>query len=136
MSDKHNTIVEAGGDFITRAASGGTISTGATGTILTLTPPTGQRVRLTHLSVTAGPAQSGISVLLGAATVIDELTLDGDTPNTTANFSVGKYQPYAAGAPPMSNFPQFTGKVDEALIILKNAGNTSIDLYYGYEFGL
>ena len=136
MSALLSTIVKNGGDFITRSASGGTIGAGVTGTILTLTPPAGQRVRLTHLSTTAGANQVGISVLIGASTLISELDLDGDSPNTTAKFSVGNYQSYAAGTPPVSNFHQFTGKTDEALTIVKNAGNTTVTIYYGYEYGL
>jgi hypothetical protein len=136
MSEPLSAIVKTGGDFITRFAGGGTIATGQTGLLLTLDPPSGQRVRLTHLSTTAGAAQSGISVLLGSDTVIDEMELDGDTPNQAANFSVGKYQPYAAGNPPMTNYHQFTGKTGEDLTITKNAGNTAAIIYYGYEYGL
>ena len=136
MSSTLTSIVEHGGDFITREAAGGAVSSGVTGPILTLTPPSGQRVRLTHLSTTAGAAQTGISVLLGASTVIDELELDGDSPNTTAKFSVGNYQAYGAAAPPFGNYSQFTGKANEVVTILKNAGNTTATVYYGYEFGL
>ena len=136
MSETLSAIVKTGGDFITRAASGGSIAPGVTGTLTTFTPPAGQRVRLTHLSTTAGANQTGISVTIGSETVINALDLDGDTPNTAAKFSVGNYQPYGAAAPPMSNYRQFTGKVDEAIAIVKNAGNTTATIYYGYEFGL
>ncbi len=136
MSDKLNTIVEAGGDFITRAASGGTISTGVTGTILTLTPPTGQRVRLTHLSVDTAANQVGVSVVIGAHTIIDEQEVAGPLPSGFNSFSVGNYQPFSPGNPPSTNYQQFTGKKDEVLTILKNAGNTNRNIYYGYEFGL
>lgn len=136
MSALLSTIVETGGDFITRAASSGLISSGVTGTILTLTPPAGQRVKLTNLSTTAATNQVGISVVIGASTVITELDLDGDSPNTAAKFSVGNYQAYAAAAPPLANYNQFTGKTNEVLTILKNAGNTTVTVYYGYEYGL
>ena len=135
MSATLSTIVKTGGDFVTRAAAGGTIAIGTTGATI-ITPPSGQRVRLTHLSTTAGANQVGISVTLGSDVVITELDLDGDSPNTVAKFSVGNYQAYGAAAPPMSNYHQFTGKVDEALAITKNAGNTTATIYYGYEFGL
>ena len=135
MSEKLSAIVKTGGDFITRAAAGGTIAIGTTGATI-LTPPSGQRVRLTHLSTTAGANQVGISVTLGSDVVITELDLDGDSPNTTAKFSVGSYQAYGAAAPPLANYSQFTGKVDEALTITKNAGNTVSTIYYGYEYGL
>ena len=138
MSTTLSAIVEAGGDFITRAASGGTISSGVTGTILTLTPPSGQRVRLTHLSTTAGVSQTGISVATGASTIISNRELNGDSPIAFPDFdfSVGNYQPYSAGSPPSGNYHQFTGKTDEVLTLIKNAGNTTVTIYYGYEFGL
>ena len=135
MSATLSTIVKTGGDFITRAAAGGTIAIGTTGATI-LTPPSGQRVRLTHLSTTAGASQVGISVTLGSDVVITELDLDGDSPNTTAKFSVGSYQAYGAAAPPLANYSQFTGKTNEALTITKNAGNTVSTIYYGYEYGL
>lgn len=137
MSETLSDIVKTGGDFITRSASGGTISSGVTGTILTLTPPAGQRVRLTHLSVTAAASpQVGISVLLGISTVIDEQEVAGTLPSGFNTFSVGNYQPFSSGNPPSTNYQQFTGKTNEALTILKNAGNTTVTIYYGYEFGL
>ena len=136
MSETLSAIVKTGGDFITRAASGGVIATGNTGTLVTLTPPTGQRVRLTHLSTTAGTNQSGVSVNIGTKTVIDQLDLDGDSPTATVKFSVGNYQAYAAGTPPVSNFHKFTGGKNEDIVISKNTGNTTTSIYYGYEFGL
>lgn len=136
MSEKLSSIVKTGGDFITRAVNGGSIASGVTGTILTLTPPSGQRVRLTHLSTTAAANQVGISVVIGGSTLISELDLDGDSPNTAVKFSVGNYQPYGVAAPPMTNYSQFTGKTNEVLTILKNAGNTTVTVYYGYEYGL
>ena len=136
MSVTLSSVFPSGGDFITRSASGGSISSGNTGTLVTLTPPSGQRVRLTHLSTTSGSTQAGISVAVGSNTLINALTVSGGTPNAASRFSLGNFQPYAAGDPPFGNYKQFTGKVGEALTIVKNAGNTSQTIYYGYEFGL
>ncbi len=138
MSDKLSLIVESGGDFITRSASGGTISSGVTGTILTKTPPTGQRVRLTHLSTTAGTDQLGVSVLFGDVVVVDEDRLSGDNPQASGDyFSIGRFQAYGAALSrsPSKNFHQFTGKTRQSLTIVKDTGNTATDIYYGYEFG-
>ena len=136
MSEALNTVIETGGDFITRSASGGTITTGVTGTILTLTPPAGQRVRLTHLSTAAATNQTGISVIIGSNIIINELDLDGDSPTSTVKFSVGNYQPYGAVGVPAGNYQSFTGQTGEVLTILKNTGTTVATTYYGYEFGL
>ena len=134
MSKVLNSIVGDSSDFSTRAIGGGTIAAGVTGTILTLTPPTGQRVRFTHLSTTAGVSQAGISVLFAAESVISEDVINGGAPNA-GSISVGSFQEYAAAAPPSGNYLFWTGKADEALTVVKNAGNTAQIIYYGYEFG-
>ena len=134
MSEKLSTIVGKENDFATRLMDGGSIATGVTGTILTLTPPSGQRVRLTHLSTTAGTSQSGVSVLFAAETVVSEDVIDGDVPSA-GSVSVGSYQDYTAGAPTRGNYLFWTGGANEVLTIVKNAGNTSQTIYYGYQFG-
>ena len=135
MSETLSAIVKTGGDFITRAAAGGTIAIGVTGD-LTLTPPSGQRVRLTHLSTTSGSQQSGMSVLIGGVDITGVVSIKGDAPVYTGTLSIGSYQAYTAGSPPNANHSQFTGSIDEPVIIRKNAGNTTVTIYYGYEFGL
>lgn len=134
MSEKLDTIVGKQNDFATRFMGGGSISIGSGGSLVTLAPPNGQRVRLTHLSTATGASQSGISVLFDAEVVISEDVINGDTPSASS-ISVGSYQDYAAGAPPNGNYLFWTGKVDEAITIVKNAGNTTQIVYYGYEFG-
>jgi len=135
MSELLGSIVGGGGAFASRAANADIISAGVTGTILTLTPPDGQRVKLTHLSTDVAVEQSGISVVFGTTTVVSEKILAGGQPRGPLRFSVGTFQAYAAGAPPNGNYPAMTGKINEVLTITKNAGNTAQDIYYGYEYG-
>ena len=135
MSDKLSAIVKTGGDFITRAASGGTIASGFTGD-LTLTPPSGQRVRLTHLSTVSGSQQAGMSVLIGGVDITGTVSVKGDAPTHTGQISIGSYQPYTAGNPPSANLSQITGNIGDTIVIRKGAGNTTVTIYYGYEFGL
>ena len=124
------------GEFVALEAIGGVINAGVTGDILTVTPPLGQRVKLTHLSTAAGFEQSGISLLFDAVTVLSEQLISGPQPwANTGRYSIGKYQPYAAGAPPNGNHPFITGKTDEVLVINKNPGNIARLIYYAYEFG-
>ena len=132
-----NSLPIKNGEFSALSAVSGIIASGVTGDILTVTPPAGQRVRLTHLSTGAGFDQNGISILFGTTTVLSEKFISGPAPDIGAQerFSIGKYQPYAAGIPPNGNHPFITGKVDEALVINKNSGNTTRDIYYAYEFG-
>ena len=136
MSEKLNSIVGKQNDFVTRAMSGGSIALSSPGTILTLTPPAGQRVRLTHLSIQTG-FQGGISVAFGATDVLSVINISGDNPSAvSSSYSVGSFQDYAAGVPPSGNYDYFTGGTDEPLTIVKDAaGSTTNIIYYGYQFG-
>ncbi len=129
----------SGGGFATRLASTGIILAGSTGTVLTLTPPAGQKVRLTALSQDPTYEQAGISILFDSTEVITEGRLRSAAPegtnSTTKDFSVGSYFPYSGSIPPVGNFLHFTGKQDEELIITKTAGGTGQNIYYAYEFG-
>ena len=139
MSKLLSSIAGGGSDFSTRFASSGVINSGVTGTILTLTPPAGQRVRLTALSQTAASEQAGISVLFDATVIISEARLRSGAPEgtngATKDFAVGPYFDYAGILPPVGKFQHFTGKADEVLTVTKNTGNTAANIYYGYEFG-
>lgn len=125
----------SGGEFTPRAAISGNLTPPLFGDILTITPPAGQKVRLTHLSTATPSDESGISVSFGASVLVSALALTGDNPSSGTRFSVGNYQPYAAATPPAGNFQYFTGKTDEPLIINKDIGGTSVTIYYGYEIG-
>ena len=124
------------GEFAAFDINGTRILAGVTGDILEVTPPPGQRVKLTNLSTSAGFEQSGISILFGATSVLSEKIISGPAPTVGTNrYSIGSYQPYAAGIPPSGNHTFITGDIDEVLVINKNAGNTARDIYYAYEFG-
>ena len=135
MSEKLSAIVGKSSDFATRFMGGGVVTVGSNGTLVTLTPPIDQRVRLTHLSTADPETQTGISVLLGVTEVINQRSIRGHAPTGVSVFSVGSFQEYGAGLPPSVNFNWWTGAIGEALTIVKNAGNTTQIIYYGYEFG-
>jgi len=131
MSEKLTKIAGKQNDFATRFMGGGSVGTGVLN-VLTLTPPSGQRVRLTHLSTAAGTSQITISITIGGVTVILFGGINGGDPSV--GFSVGSYQPYAAGIPPNKNYEHFTGATDEVLNITSNNATTTT-IYYGYEYG-
>mgnify|MGYP005991250083 CR=1 FL=1 len=124
-------------EFTALEANGGSIGAGASGDILTVTPPAGQRVRLTHLSTTDIDTafELSITVSFGLVDIISMGYLCGHAP-ITGRFSVGSYQPYSYTnpLPPAGSFGFFTGGTDEALVIGKT-GSTENTIYYGYEFG-
>lgn len=135
MSETLDSITKKNVDFVTRSISGGSISAGATGDVITLTPPTGQRVVLTHLSTTAGVSESNISVLIGGLDVTGVVSISGSSPAPLATLSVGSYQPYAAGNPPSNNHRQLAGGTGEPIVVRKNSGTTVNTLFYSYQFG-
>ena len=132
MSVKLKSIIRVNNDAIKQVAIG-TISSGAGGDILTVSPPEGRRIVLTNLSTGTGLSESSISVFFGVNEVITNKTIDGALPTTNAKFSVGNYQDYAGTVPPMGNFYELSGGINETLIVNKISGTTSNTIYYGYE---
>ena len=119
------------GEFVALLAGSGTVTSGVANVLIT--PPAGQRVRLTHLSTSGAPLPN-VSILFGSTTLVDEADLYGDFPAWPARFSVGSFQAYAAGAPPSGNHKYVTGKTDEVLNIT-SAASVATTMYYAYEFG-
>ena len=137
MSQKLKTIFAGGGQFSERSTNGGQIPSGtSSGTILTLTPPAGQRVKLTHLSTQAGNNFFGIQILIGTKDIFNGFrSLNGGQPVAlNLRQSVGNFQPYAAGDPPTGNARHFMGETNESITINANTNTTSI-IYYAYAFG-
>lgn len=121
------------GEFVALSASSGVV-TPPTFPNVVITPPSGQRVRLTHLSTPSSGGETGVNVSFGAAIILNNVTLSGSVP-TAGAYSVGSYQPYATGTPPWGNHEYVTGKTDEVLTIAK--GGASLNgIYYAYEFGV
>ena len=130
MSELLSSIVGKQNDFATRFMGGGS----TTSFPLTLTPPSGQRVRLTHLSTAAGLFIGDMSVKFDS-TIIYTGSIYGSLPDNGTAFSVGNYQPYAAGLPPRNNYEFWTGATDEVFTLVKNGIDPINTVYYGYEFG-
>ena len=123
------------GEFVALEAASGTIGVGESGTLRTITPPPGQRVRLTHLSTTSPVVQINITLRFDAVDLVTAKSVSGDIPQADSQFSIGSYQPYTAGAPPNGNHKHVTGKTDEVLYIILTTSTITVDLYYAYEFG-
>ena len=126
----------AAGEFTTLFASGGAIASGQTGTLLTLTPPSGQRVRITHLSTNQSQSSANVTLKFDNVTLITG-AVDGLFPLSTAQvqYSNGKYQPYLATSPPMGNHKFITGKANEVFSVISTS-TIAATIYYGYEFGI
>lgn len=124
------------GEFTATFAGRGTIPANTpSGVLLTLTPPLGQRVRITHLS---SIGQNRVSISFGSTSLLSGANINGPRPEgQSGSYSIGQFQPYGAtNAPPNGNHPHITGKADEAFIISLAGGPSNQILYYGYEYGL
>ncbi len=122
-----STIIGGGGGFITKFASAFiSVSSGATGTFVTLTPPLGQKVRLTALAASA--LQTNLTTItVGGVDVVTAVKIEAEglQPNTTNEFKINF-------AGPIHNF--IDGDIDETLE-LKTDVALSSNTSYAYQFG-
>ena len=129
--------------FNSKASGSGVILSGNLGNILTLTPPAGQRVRITHLSIKVGDAPANLNnvkISFGGTDVAGVGFISGEFPSGTSPsgmiFSIGSYFSYAAGNPPFNNHEYFTGGTDEVFILSMPPALTNlVNFYYSYQFG-
>ena len=109
-----------------------TIASGSTGTLVTLTPPAGQKVRLEALQAVNSTTNAGnITVVVGADTVVTAKQLDGNV--GAGNFTIGIQSTQNGGNP--SAIQSLTGSTDE-VIVISVAGSTLATIYYNYSFGV
>ena len=129
MSREFNSNgVVGGGSFRAQFASGVlNIPSSSTGTLVTLTPPDGQRVRLTLLvNAPATEPTSLTTITIDGVVVVTALVLMRSTGSTTTGvFGVGNQ----SGAE-----PEITGDVNEAIVVSTNVATTD-SIQYAYEFG-
>ncbi len=117
-----------GGGFVTKFASPLIIvSSGATGTFVTLTPPAGQKVRVNALAGSA--RQTNLTTIdIGGITAVSAVNLEGENlqPNTANEFKIS-----FNGA--LHNYIE--GGIDE-VIEFKTDVATSSNTIYAYQFGV
>jgi len=131
MSELLSSVVGGGGGFVTTFVSGHQeIPASSSGDILVLTPPTGQKVKLTGLV----GAESGITITVGTETVVDALNLSSaatlnvdefllsHTANNTALQTVGYVQ-------------SIDGGTDEVITITASSPTVGV-VDYSYQFGV
>jgi len=130
MSELLSSITGGGGgSFIASFASSTVnIPSGATGTIATITPPTGERVLLTALACTIAAQTNLTTVTSGGVDVIDAVILmDNDQSAVNTNqFYIGHDRP---------NQSPILFNIDEAVDIKTNVA-TSTATIYTYQFGV
>ena len=128
-----------GGMFTAKSISGRVqlASGAAAGAVITLTPPSGQRVKLTVLQAEVGAgAQVNMTLTVGANTLITSQTLSSESNTIVGGFKIGTGD--SAGAVTLSHFnthPPILGEVDE-VVTLTAAAITISAISYNYEFGV
>jgi hypothetical protein len=95
----------------------------AKGTIITITPPEGQRARLNAFTTINNYAESNISIHIGDKIVVDNLTLN------RSNSNIGKFNIASD-----SSTPYLQGEVGETIQIIKTTDMTRYPIYYSYSF--
>ncbi len=119
---------KGGGSFTASFASPNiSVSSGATGTIATITPPAGKKVKLTGIAGMA--TQTNLTTItVGGSDVVIAVLLDsiGSSVTLANEFKIG----YDGG-----NQEAIIGKVNEVFEIKTNT-STSSDTLYTYQFGV
>ncbi len=138
MTDKTlSSIVGGGGGFVITSHSGTQkIATGSSGTILTLTPPTGERVRLTVFSPSGTDTVAGLQLNVNGVQMCTGFC-SGNT-NLVGSWCVNAVGVSASG---VSNkawagyVPGVLGGVDEVITVVATGATTSSVIHYGYQTG-
>ena len=131
MTIKLSSKGGGGGQFKSTFFSGRkTVSSGAAGDFLIITPPSGQKVKLTGLA--SGGAEDDINITVGSTLVVNSLRLFSSTPPGVDNFVIGDNVGLAGSA---GNTQYIMGDLDESITINKVAA-TANNIAYSYEFGV
>jgi len=128
MSELLSSITGGGGAFVSSFVSPTVaISSGATGTIATITPPTGERVKLTGLSAFTSSQTNLTTVTVGGVDVVVAVNLEtyNNPPNSANEMLIGFEN---------SNQDSVIGNVDDVFEIKTNVA-TSTTTLYTYQFG-
>ncbi len=127
-----------GGDFSVRTITSAVRSIGST-IIVSAVPPSGQRVKLTHLEVSNSSAvEINVEVKFGSTVIFFGSIGHGGTPTNTSDeaaLTVGSIPPPTATLSSRVAKRSLIGKVDETLTITKLAGTTTKEISYGYDTG-
>jgi hypothetical protein len=127
--------LRSGNIFRLRSRVVATIASGLTGTLQTLTAPTGQVARLTYLYAASANQQPGISVIADGNTVLSGILGENDS-SPTGDFVVAEKLPISTSAPLSDALRTVNQVVGNVIVISKNAGNTTQPITYCVEYGV
>ena len=124
-------VYGGGGSFTPTFFSGALqLTSGATGTLLTITPPAGKKVRLTSLVMTTGgTTEASISVSSSGSPVVSGLTLVSAASGSVCSFVVGQTVNGVSG-----NNIDYVDSIS-SITISKSSGSTTNPITYSYAYG-
>lgn len=135
MSELLSSITGGGGGFKPSFISGQiSLSSGASGDIITITPPSGKAVNLTGLATSVNTAESGVSLTVGGVTIVNGLDLAGGTTGV-GEFQVAQTSNAGTTTSSVGSTQDILGAIDEVIIVKKDTGNTTQTILYSYEYG-
>jgi hypothetical protein len=123
----------SGGTFVPSLISGTlTIAAGVSGTIFTITPPTGERARLT--SVSSNSTETNTQLSVGGVAIISSKSLM-QVPSLAGSYCVS----VAGGNDTVYNMTGLidgiTGGINEAIVFSLTSGSTAGIIRYAYMTG-
>jgi len=127
-----------GGSFTPSVTSGIVIlSSGASGDIVTLTPPSGEAVKLLNLSTDSASKETVISVRISGVDAVTSKTLVGADSGLANEFFIGSgLNSNTSADEQAAQVPPIQGGIDEVITIVKDTGSTGTTIHYGYQFGV
>lgn len=131
MTINTTSLGGGGGGFTTRFLSAALILTsGKSGTFITITPGAGQKARLNWLN--SNGDESNISIAVAGTDAITSKTLVQSDAS-----SAGKFNIMADGTNNSIGTHRYvTGGIGEAITVIKTSGSTSNAVNYSYELGV
>ncbi len=124
---------EGGGYFTPESVVYSPISSGSTGTLLSLPEVEGKVYKIKYLITSASTTQTGISLIADGETVVDQNALYG------FNVAPGASGSFYIGSAYDGDIERVNQRIDpfycKSLSILKNAGTTARALEFRYEVG-
>lgn len=136
MADIPLSKLIGSGEFIPLSHSGNlSVSSGAaTGAIITITPPAGQRVKLDLLY----GATDGITVTAGANVVIDGLNLlgVGSGSGPIGSFSVGNVPGASTGVQVGSTIENITCRYTDDVLVISTLAAATSAVTYAFTYGV
>ena len=129
----------SGGFIVHEAPLAGIIAASSNGTLLSITPPTGKRVRLSALVNQGASASTDITITVGSRTVVNAKTLlnapdQSQTPNSFAIGAANFDQTSATCYRNVGYIPHIDGEVDE-VVVISTTTPTVLATHYMYQIG-